>query len=179
MLAALGAHVVDADTIAREVLSPGSPGLEEVVQAFGAEVLDPDGSLNRAALAKQVFADAGARSRLESITLPRVAREAARRLAQARAGQVAVYDVPLLVERQMQDGFDLVVVVEADREARLRRLEARGLDRCQALARMSHQATDAQRRAVADVVLDNSGGLEALQAQVRRLWESLSLPPRA
>ncbi len=179
MLAALGAHVVDADAIARQVLSAGSPALEEVAEAFGPGVLRPDGSLDRAALARHVFSDAGARARLEAITLPRVAREAATRLAQARDGQVAVYDVPLLVEKHMEDGFDLVVVVEADLETRLRRLEARGLDRQQALERMSHQASDAQRREVADIVLDNSAGIEALESQVRGLWNRLFVPPRA
>lgn len=175
MLADRGALVVDADVVARQVLEPGQPALEEVRQAFGTQVLQEDGTLDRRALAQLVFADTAARSRLESITLPRVAQEAWRRLAQARPGQVAVYDVPLLVEKQMQSQFDLVVVVEAGKEQRLQRLAARGLSREDSLARMASQASDAQRRAASDVVLRNSAGLERLGEQVERLWRQLTV----
>ncbi|SPT52384.1 Dephospho-CoA kinase [Actinomyces bovis] len=173
MLADKGAFVVDADALARQVLAPGSLALAEVREQFGDQVFYPDGSLNRGALGRVVFADESARARLEAITLPRISAAAQQRLAQARVGQVAVYDVPLLVEQRLAEQFDVVVVVEASAANRLARLDARGLSREEALARMANQASDAQRRAVADVVLDNSGTLAALQEQVDRLWERL------
>lgn len=174
MLAGKGAVVVDADALARQVLEPGQPALEEVRQVFGPEVLQHDGSLDRRALARLVFANADARKRLEAITLPRVSQEARRLMAQAGPGQVAVYDVPLLVEKHLEDQFDLVLVVEADLEQRLRRLAARGLSREESVARMGSQASDVQRRAVSDVVLRNSAGLEQLGLQVDRLWQQVT-----
>lgn len=174
MLAGKGAVVVDADALARQVLEPGQPALEEVRQVFGPEVLQHDGSLDRRALARLVFANADARKRLEAITLPRVSQEARRLMAQAGPGQVAVYDVPLLVEKHLEDQFDLVLVVEADLEQRLRRLAARGLSREESVARMGSQASDVKRRAVSDVVLRNSAGLEQLGLQVDSLWQQVT-----
>ncbi|WP_218957920.1 dephospho-CoA kinase [Actinomyces trachealis] len=176
MLAAKGAHVVDADALARDVLAPGAPALAEVRVQFGDSVFRRDGSLDRAALGSIVFADASARARLEAITLPRISAKAHRRLAQAGRGRVAVYDVPLLVEKHLEAQFDVVVVVEANREVRMERLETRGLPCAEALARMANQASDVQRRAVADVLLANSGSLRDLQVQVDRLWEQLHAP---
>lgn len=174
MLAGKGAVVVDADALARQVLEPGQPALEEVRQVFGPEVLQHDGSLDRRALARLVFANADARKRLEAITLPRVSQEARRLMVQAGPGQVAVYDVPLLVEKHLEDQFDLVLVVEADLEQRLRRLAARGLSREESVARMGSQASDVKRRAVSDVVLRNSAGLEQLGLQVDSLWQQVT-----
>ncbi|QDB79322.1 dephospho-CoA kinase [Georgenia wutianyii] len=170
-LARLGALVVDADAIAREVVAPGTPGLAAVVAEFGDSVLAPDGALDRAALGRVVFADPAARARLEAITHPLIGAESARRTAAAPPGTVVVHDVPLIVERGLAAQYDLVVVVGADEEVRIDRLvRDRGMTREEALARVRAQATDAQRRAVADVWLDNSGTREELLERVRELW---------
>ena len=170
LLAARGAVVIDADRIAREVVEPGTPGLAAVVEAFGEQVLRDDGSLDRPALAAIVFADAEARRRLDGIVHPLVRARAAELAAAAPGDAVVVHDVPLLVETGQAGGYDLVLVVQADPGVRVRRLVRRGLSEADARARMAAQADDEQRRAVADVVLDNSGTEAELAAQVDRFW---------
>lgn len=179
LLEARGAVVTSADEVSRDVVSPGSDGLAAVVAEFGDGVLASDGSLDRSALGRLVFSDDLRRARLEELLLPLIAAEAWARMDTVPAGQVAVYDVPLLVEGQMQDLFDLVIVVEAQLEVRLERLAARGMTRDEALARIAVQATDEERRAVADVVVSNSGALEDLNAEVDRLWSTRILEPGA
>lgn len=175
-LARLGAVVVDADRIARDVVAPGTPGLAAVAEEFDG-VLRPDGSLDRAALGRVVFADPAALARLGAITHPLVAAESARQEAAAGPDAVVVHDVPLIVENGLADRYDLVVVVGAPEEVRLARLvEHRGMDRDDALARIRAQADDAARRAVADVWLDNSGTREELLAAVRELWDERLAP---
>lgn len=170
-LARLGAVVVDADDVARAVVAPGTPGLAAVVAEFGPGILRPDGSLDRAALGRVVFADDGARRRLEDITHPLVAAESARRAEAAPPDAVVVHDVPLIVEKGLADRYDLVVVVGADEDVRVERLvRTRGVSHEDALARVRAQADDRARRAVADVWLDNSGTPEELLEAVRRLW---------
>ena len=178
-LAAHGAIVVDADRLAREVIEPGTDGLTAVVDAFGPEVLTRDGALDRPAMAAIVFADPKRRATLEAIVHPLVGRRSAELLAAAPGGSVVVYDVPLLAESA--DGtlgprseFDAVVVVEAPLDARVHRLVARGLDEPDARARIAAQATDEQRRAIADHVLVNDGDLAALDDAVDRLWVVLT-----
>ena len=174
LLARHGALVIDADGLAREAVAPGTPGLAAVVEAFGEEVLTPDGSLDRARLGQLVFSDAEARATLETIVHPYVARRSAELMAAAPADAVVVYDVPLLVEKQLQSDFDVVVVVEADDEERVRRLaHARGMTESDARSRIAAQAGKGQRRAVADVVIDNSRDLAALRARVAVLWDDL------
>ena len=170
LLAARGAVVIDADRIAREVVEPGTPGLHAVEQAFGPDVVAADGSLDRPALAAVVFADPEARRRLDGIVHPLVRARAAELADAAPADAVVVHDVPLLVETGQAGSYDLVLVVQADPEARVSRLVLRGLTEGDARARMAAQATDEQRRAVADVVLDNSGSEQDLAAQVDRFW---------
>ena len=172
-----GAVVTSADEVARDVVSPGSDGLAAVVAEFGDGILAPDGSLDRSALGRLVFSDDLRRARLEEILLPLIAAEAWARMDTVPAGQVVVYDVPLLVEGQMQDMFDLVIVVEADLELRLKRLSERGMNRDEALARIAVQATDEERRGVADVIVSNSGAIEDLSAEVDRLWSTRILEP--
>ena len=172
-----GAVVTSADEVARDVVSPGSDGLAAVVAEFGEEVLASDGSLDRSALGRLVFSDDLRRARLEEILLPLIAAEAWARMETVPAGQVAVYDVPLLVEGQMQDMFDLVVVVDAELELRLKRLAERGMNRDEALARIAVQATDEERRGVADVIVSNSGALEDLSAEVDSLWNTRIMEP--
>ena len=178
LLAERGARVVDADRIAREVLEPGTPGLAAVVAEFDAGVLAADGSLDRAALAGIVFADPDARARLDAVVHPLVRARAAEAVAAAPPDAVVVQDVPLLVETGQAGSFDLVLVVEADPEVRVQRLVARGLSAEDARARMASQATDEQRRAVADVVLRNDGDRARLATQVDRFWAE-RVAPRA
>lgn len=173
LLAAHGAIVIDADALAREVVAPGTPGLAAVAEAFGGHVLRADGSLDREALGKIVFADPAARRRLEGITHPLIRDETARRFSDLPADAVVVHDIPLLVEAGIAGGYDVVLVVEAPRELRLSRLVGRGLPRDQAEARMSTQASDADRRAVADVLVDNSGTLDDLSERVDVVWAGL------
>lgn len=176
-LAADGAVVIDADRIAREVVAPGSGGLAEVVAAFGAGVLGPDGGLDRAAMAARVFADPDARRRLEQIVHPRV-RARTRELAAAAAPDaVVVNDVPLLVEAGLAAGYDLVIVVVADPEVRVARLRAdRDMTGDEAWARIRAQASDEQRLAVADVVITNNGSLADVHAQVDQVWRERLAP---
>jgi dephospho-CoA kinase len=176
LLVERGAVLVDADVLAREVVAPGTPGLAAVVEAFGPQVLAPDGSLDRPALAAVVFADPEARARLDGIVHPLVRRRAAELVAAAPADSVVVQDVPLLVETGQAAAFDLVLVVEADPQTRVARLVQRGLSEDDARARIAAQASDEQRRAVADVVLDNSGTVAELAAQVDWLWTERIAP---
>jgi dephospho-CoA kinase len=178
LLAARGAVVVDADRIAREVVAPGTPGLAAVVEAFGEGVLAADGSLDRPALAAIVFTDPEARARLDAIVHPLVRERSVQLIAGAPSDAVLVNDVPLLVETGQAGTYDLVLVVEADLATRLTRLVARGLAEEDARARIASQATDEQRRAAADVVLDNSGSREQLAEQVARFWEERVVPAR-
>jgi len=175
MLAELGAVVVDADRLAHEALAPGAPGLGHVVEAFGRAVLAADGGLDRGALAELVFRDPAARRRLEAIVHPIVADRSAQLLAAAAPDAIVVHDVPLLVERDLAGGYDLVVVVDAPEAVRLRRVvAARGLSPDDVKARMAAQASREHRLAVADVVLDNSGTLADLRAQVGELWSEIT-----
>jgi dephospho-CoA kinase len=178
LLAERGAVVIDADRVAREVVAPGTPGLARVAEEFGPEVIGPDGGLDRAVLAGRVFTDPAARARLNQIVHPLIAARTAELAAAAPPGAVLVHDVPLLAENKLAGAFDLVLVVEAPVEIRLRRLEqARGMAGADARARMSVQASDAQRRAIADVVIENSGDLADLAAAVDEVWRDRIAPP--
>ena len=173
-LAGYGALVIDADQVAREVVAPGTPGLDEVVEAFGAGVLHPDGSLDREHLGEIVFSDTALRGRLNAIIHPRVG-ERMREIDETAGDQdVVVHEIPLLAENGLAGAFDVVVVVDAPPEVQVQRLvNIRGMTRSQALARMSAQATREERLAVATLVVDNSGSLEELDGQVAKLWAEL------
>jgi dephospho-CoA kinase len=173
-LAELGAVVIDADALAREALARGAVGFERVVARFGAEILTPNGEVDRAALGKLVFGDDQALADLNGIVHPLVAERTAALMAEAGEDDVVVYDVPLLVENGLQDGFDAVVVVQAPEPIRLERLVQRGLPEQDAKARMARQASDEQRREVATVLLDNAGDRSALIAQVDSMWRELA-----
>ena len=176
LLAEKGAVVVDADAIAREIVEPGQPALEEIRVAFGPEVIDADGRLLRSRLAEIVFEDPDALARLNAITHPRIAVRSAELLETAPADAVVVYDMPLLVEQGPQAlvGWDAIVVVDAPEEVRVERLIARGVDRDDAQRRMAAQAPRAVRLAAADHVIDNSGDLLGLERSVNALWASLT-----
>ncbi len=170
-LAGHGAMLIDADRVAREVVAPNTPGLHEVVDIFGADVLDQTAALDRARLAGIVFADDDARRRLNAVVHPLVRQRTAELIAAAPAGAVVVNDVPLLVENGLAPAYHLVVVVEAPAEQRVDRLTRdRAMSAADARARVAAQATDSERRQVADVVLANIGGLDRLQDRVDELW---------
>jgi dephospho-CoA kinase len=178
-LAARGAVVIDADAIAREVVEPGTPGLQQVAEAFGADaVLRPDGTLDRDAVAALVFADAEQRRRLNAIVHPLVGAAMLERTAAAAAADphaVVVNDVPLLVEGGLRDRYDVVVVVDCDPETQRRRLvEQRGMSDADARSRMAAQATRAERLAAADVVIENGGDLDDLDRRVGEVWTDLA-----
>jgi len=176
-LAEHGAVIVDADAIVRDVQQPGTPVLARIAEEFGADVLTPEGALDRAALGARVFGDDAALARLNAIVHPAVRAESARRFAAALAADphaVVVYDVPLLVEARVDDPWDLIVVADAPAEVRHRRLvELRGMTDAAASARIASQVDDERRRAIADVVVDTSGTIDATVAQTDALWERL------
>ncbi|GAA2774300.1 dephospho-CoA kinase [Saccharopolyspora taberi] len=172
----LGATIIDSDVLAREVVAPGTDGLAALVERFGPDVLDADGSLDRPAMARKVFGDDEARAALNAIVHPRVAARSDELMAQAAADAIVVRDVPLLVELGFAPQFHLVVIVDAPVEERVRRLVGRGLEESDARARIRAQATDEQRREVADVWLDNSGPVEDVLARVDALWRDRLVP---
>ncbi|MEU5905729.1 dephospho-CoA kinase [Micromonospora sp. NPDC047467] len=176
-LVELGAVLIDADRVAREVVAPGTEGLAEIVAAFSERVLDADGALDRAALGAVVFADEAARRRLEAITHPRVRARTAELMAAAAPDAIVVNDVPLLVEVGLAPTYHLVVVVQTAVATRLERLTRnRGMDRAEAERRIAAQTDDARRRAAADVVLTNDASLAALHAAVDALWRQRLQP---
>lgn len=171
LLGSHGATIIDADVLAREVVAPGTPGLAAVVRTFGDVVLRPDGALDRAALGRIVFADPHARRDLEAIIHPAVRARAAALTAAAPQDAVVIQVIPLLVETDQQDNFDVVVVVDVDPVVQVSRIMLRdGLTESEVEARIRAQATRAARLAAADVVLPNNGTPEELAAAVDRLW---------
>lgn len=175
-LAERGAVLVDADALARDVLAPGSDGLRAVVERFGPQVLTGDGALDRAVLARLAFADPDRRRALEAITHPLIAARTAAAFAAAPPDAVVVHDVPLLVELAMGDRYHLVVVVDAPEQLRVARLAGRGMAPDDARARIRAQATTEQRRAAADVWLDNSLDPDGLARDADRLWDDRLVP---
>ncbi|MBO0982523.1 dephospho-CoA kinase [Rathayibacter sp. SD072] len=177
-LAEHGAVVVDADRLAREVVEPGEPALEAIAERFGAPMIREDGTLDRAALGAVIFSDAAARADLNAITHPAVTERSQRLFAEAGAADpaaVVVYDVPLLAEGRGSAEFDEVVVVHAPQQTRIERLIAlRGLSETEARSRVTAQASDEERLALADRVLDSSGSLEQTLARADELWAELS-----
>ncbi|HVP59644.1 MAG TPA: dephospho-CoA kinase [Myxococcaceae bacterium] len=175
MFRKLGAQVIDADQVARDVVEPGTPGLEEVARRFPG-VVDAAGRLDRAALAKRIFADPAERAALEAIVHPRIREEVARRTeVLARAGvPVVLYDAALLIETGLHRGMDGVVLVVAPEAVQRARLASRdGLDEAAISARLAAQLPLADKRAYATWVVDNGGSLEKTRAQVRRIWEEI------
>jgi dephospho-CoA kinase len=172
-----GGVVVDGDVIAREVVEPGTEGLAALVDAFGDDILLPDGALNRPALAAKAFSSDETRATLNGIVHPLVGKRRAELIAAVPDDSVVVEDIPLLVESGMAPLFPLVVVVFADAELRVARLVGqRGMAEDDARARIAAQAADEQRRAVADVWLDNSGTPEALSKRAREVWDQRIMP---
>ncbi|WP_449372872.1 dephospho-CoA kinase [Arthrobacter psychrolactophilus] len=173
----LGAVVIDADQLARDVVALGTPGLAAIVERFGPEILLADGTLNRPALGALVFADGEARQTLNAIVHPRVRAAAAELKRGADPDAIVVQDIPLLVESGQGANFHLVVVVQAPLETRVSRMVShRGMSRDEALSRISAQASDAERAAVADVLIINDGVAEQAMAELDALWHERLLP---
>jgi dephospho-CoA kinase len=174
MLAELGAVVIDADLLAREVVAPGTEGLAEVVAAFGDSVLTPDGELDRPAVGALVFADVEKRLVLEAIIHPLVRERGAEMEAEAPADAVVVHDIPLLAETGQADRFDAVIVVDVPVELQIERMvRLRGMQPVDAEARIAAQAEREHRLAIATHVIENTGTLEELRARVAEVYADL------
>jgi len=167
----LGAQVIEADLLAHEALAVGTSGLAEVEKRFGEQVIASDGSLDRQALAAIVFNDPIERAALESIVHPRVQRAFVERTSGLPEDAIVIYEVPLLVEINRADEFQLVIAIETPLSMRIERLARRGLSQEQAMERVSTQASNEQRRAIADIVLVNAGDESSLAAAVTATWE--------
>ncbi|GAT80449.1 dephospho-CoA kinase [Streptomyces sp. F-3] len=174
LLVECGAVLIDADRIAREVVAPGTPGLEAVVEAFGQDVLAEDGSLDRPRLGSIVFADPEKLAVLNSIVHPLVSARSRELQEAAPEDAVVVHDVPLLTENGLAPQYDVVVVVDASPQTQLDRLvRLRGMTEEDARARMAAQATREERLRIADIVIDNDVPLERLRQRVKEVWEDL------
>lgn len=175
MLARRGAIVIDADELARQAIEPGTPGYTHLVAEFGREVLAPHGEVDRERLAQLVFANPEARQRLESIVHPEVARLFSEAVEAHRdTDRIVVYVVPLLVERALQAGFDVVVTISASRVTREARLKAdRGMSQEDIRGRMAAQLSDTERRQAAHFDIENDGSIEDLERAVDGLWRDL------
>jgi dephospho-CoA kinase len=178
ILRELGAVVIDADALAREVVAQGTPGLAAVVAEFGADLLTPDGDLDRAAMGALVFADESARRRLEAIVHPLVFERIVDLESHAPEGSVIVHDIPLLAESGRADTFDAVIVVEAPEHVQVDRMvRDRGWTEPDALARIAAQATAEDRRAIATYLIENTGSVEELRSQVEKVYAELTHTP--
>ena len=174
MFADLGATIIDADAIAKEVLEPGQLGYESIVNKFGDDILDSSGNIDRTILAAKVFENSSKLKELEDVVHPEVAGKVQEIRESLPAGTTVIYDTPLLVEKKLQDQFDQVIVVLAPEPLRTQRMLARGLAERDIAARMNKQATDEQRQSVANYVIDNSGTLAQLRTQVLNVWNQIS-----
>lgn len=171
----LGALVIDADQLARSAIERGSEGFDEVLLRFGDTVLK-NGDIDRVALGQIVFENPQAKKDLEEIIHPRIRAEFEEAVASLNPGQIMVYEIPLLVETNAADRFDFIITVESDPEVRKQRLRARGMFHSDIEKRMASQATEEERRAIADCVLTNNGTEDELLRQVENIWESTILP---
>jgi len=177
ILRELGAVVIDADQLAREVVEKGTPGLAAVVEEFGPDLLTPDGDLDRAAMGALVFGDESARKRLEAIVHPLVFERIVDLESHAPAGAVIVHDIPLLAESGRADTFDAVIVVDAPQDVQVARMvRDRGWTEAEALSRIAAQATPEDRRAIATYLVENVGTVEELRAQVEKIYAELTNP---
>jgi dephospho-CoA kinase len=174
-LAGLGAVLIDADAVAREVVAPGTPGLAAIVEAFGPSVLGPDGALDRPRLGELVFSDGAQLQKLNAAVHPLVSERMLEKERSAPPGSVLVHDVPLLTENGLASRYDVVIVVDVPVQTQLDRLiRLRGMPADQAQARIDAQASREERLAIADIVIDNSGSLADLDGQVADLWNRLT-----
>jgi dephospho-CoA kinase len=171
----LGALVIDADQLARAAIERGSEGFDEVLLRFGDSILK-NGDIDRTALGQIVFEDLQAKKDLEAIIHPRVRIEFEEAVASLNPGQILVYEIPLLVETKAAERFDFIITVESQAELRKQRLRGRGMFQLDIEKRMSLQASEQERRAIADCVITNDSGEDELLRQVENVWESTILP---
>lgn len=171
----LGARIIDADQVARAVVTPGKPALTEIVEHFGSTVLNPDGTLNREKMAAIIFADPSARAKLNSITHPRIGAAIRQEIERRRQDtEVLVLEAPLLIEAGLQQGLDEIWVVKISEEEHLKRVRARdNLTTEEAMARLKAQLPQEEKLKYADRVIDNSGTPEQTKKQVERYWNAL------
>lgn len=169
----LGAEVIDADQLARQAIERGSDGFDQVISVFGDEILQ-DGDINRRALGEIVFSDPDKRKKLESIIHPIVQQALADARKELTENQILIYEIPLLVETNAADKFDLVITVEAPMQSRIERLRNRGLHISEIEKRIANQVSPEERRAVANIVIENDGNEEALLRKVEAIWEELN-----
>ncbi len=180
MLAERGAVIVDADVLAREAVSQGSPALEAIKSKWGSEVIDSEGNLDRSSLRHIVFENQSDLDALNEIVHPEVARLRDREIAEAgkRGDKIIVCVIPLLFERHLADDFDSIILVDAPRSLRLERIARdRGLDETEAMNMIASQMPADLKRARADYVIENAGSLEELEAEVNRVWDAISAHP--
>jgi dephospho-CoA kinase len=176
LLAAQGATLIDADKLARRVVEPGTDTLARIRERWGDDILSPDGTLDRAALRHIVFSEPEQLEALNAIVHPEITRLRKKELGEARArgDRIVIGDVPLLFERKLADEFDRIVLVDAPRPMRLERLvHERGLPEAEAMAMIAAQMPAELKRARADFVIDNTGSLDELKANVLEVWEAL------
>ena len=171
----LGAEVLDADQISRQVIERGTPGFDEVVATFGDSVLK-DGEINRRALGEIVFANPEKRKALEAIIHPKVQQALANAQKVLGDNDILIYEIPLLVETNAAKKFDFIITVEAPLQARIERLKARGLYQSEIEMRIASQASSEQRIAIANTVINNDGDEEELLRKVEAIWEELNAP---
>ena len=169
----LGALVIDADQLARSAIERGSKGFDEVVAVFGDSILI-NGDIDRRALGELVFKDAGLKAKLENIIHPWIRNEFEEAVASLKAGEVLVYEIPLLYETNAQDRFDVVITVEAAMENRISRLRAKGLHISEIESRIASQATREQRESIADFLIENDGSEDDLLRKVENIWDELA-----
>lgn len=173
MFARRGAVVIDADSIARELVEPGEPALHALVDEFGEGIIAADGSLKRSELARIAFDDPSATERLNSVMHPLIRAETQRRLSTAQDAEVILYDMPLLFETHQEDLVDVVVVVDVPEALQVKRAVKRGLAEADVRRRMEVQTSRSRRITEADFVIDNSGSRRNTERQVRGIWDEL------
>ncbi len=168
-----GAVVIRSDELARQVIEPQTPGFRQVIDRFGKDIVNSEGYIDRAKLAQIVFQDDAALKNLENIVHPLVRRKTNEIINQHTSETIIVNEIPLLLEKKMESLFDFLVIVISSEKNRLERLAQRGLTTEQAVARMSKQVSDDQRRAAADFLIVNDGNLDQLKADVEKIWQTL------
>jgi dephospho-CoA kinase len=171
----LGAEVIDADLLARQAIERGSEGFDQVISEFG-DVILKEGDIDRRALGEIVFSDPIKRKALEAIIHPKVQQALTQARNSLNENQILIYEIPLLVETNAASKFDKVITVEAPLELRIERLKSRGLLQSEIEKRISNQATPEQRRAIADIQIENDGTEEELLRKVEAIWEELNAP---
>jgi dephospho-CoA kinase len=168
-----GAVVIRSDELARQVIEPQTPGFKQVTSRFGNEIVNDEGSIDRAKLAQVVFNDDVALKDLENIVHPLVRERTNQLMSEQTSETIIVNEIPLLLEKKMESLFDFLVIVISSEKNRLERLSQKGVSEDQAKARMAKQVNDQDRKAAADFLIVNDGNLDQLEADVQKIWQTL------